>query len=1347
MVSDDSTAETEDDDDAELEQLVEKSVRRFIGIGSSRSAHANLSQLASNQWTPTTSVELKSQVERNESVEDDSDEEFYSLHPSLLPFRKSKSTAFELKPLSSEVSMTEIDQQARGYRRTPIGRVNASSAFVDDSTGVGILSPRTTNGISMVWPEPDDCRARRKPPTHPTVNLDRGDVLTVRTQIPEDDFPVCGAETSVSCWSAPSQYDESESVTSDLKIKRRCSRLSSTSSSICERFGIGKMSANVESDESGDEDELLTDEGTIGEHIPRSWSAPPRVLQFGGAESLLAEDDAMVMANDYATDDDALVIRPLRSNQRGMVRSFSSDDAFMKRRRRQHHLLWSSSCYALSVADENEENEYVSSEYDGVEDQEKPSGDEKRFEENEDGKSKAVNRTHSCLGELNSNAASDDAMSIDADEELRTRSVSPIEEAEFSDYENDSEQEDEEEDDEFMESLDPSMKEFTVRRQSQFFIRGSARRSMAQSKSDGQLVSAPTNLNAFPTSLRPRTPLFGTSRNQRHVVNQTSESSISPTSEIVEDDFEFAQLPPILLRHSATYHGHSNGCAMACGMSRLPRSRLSFIDGLKLKQRLRDEAESLKRETERAAQNPVVNVESELPDDLVESFAIENETITTESDRKMDGLDDTKGLNDEETIPKDAEEEANEISELENQRSLLLLLGSPDRAESLPGNWQPEIRNDQLYEENKDVEMSPTDSTRRPMEMKACLRDLEQITNDDDEVMSARSYAYAGSIGDDLEVPMMDDENIPPPAIPSNIAAPRALRRRSPPIASEDELSDSEISELERQLAHRQLTRTDSDNKNGMPSQACQSPEVDIHYCRQPRDFYHFLPGSSSMPSFALRADLKSSFGSQLHEHERQRLEETANWLRKSKTQNFNDENLENTEVTVEQRTQLSGSRRRILPIRPDEPMRAYHPPQAIVQPSQVQDLLHPVSRRLPNLPSCQLIQAVVQPYAYQQNGSMGTNVVASANSTPKSMIQPTANVTPLRPNENVVHPLLRHTKPPPPNSLPPRGAIASQLGHEHDYQLSYGIEQSLVRSTTNYGLEDSYYEDGLNGNSTHFDRKNSSGISSFASSDPSNLGPTHRAQFTFVPRHDDEVLLEIGDALKVEREYEDHWCFGTNLRTGQQGLFPAAHVCEIDLVDEITSSVLPVNIKPQKAERDTFYLTLLASIEVAHHKGNDVLVQAINKVCEMYQSKEEILVPQTVLMEINFRGVHVIDKRKKDVSYDPQNRLISSFRSSDVQLSITSIHFKTFHFVVHIRNSYVILASLPNTRFCHDLHVTFSYRMNQHNRSSSPLDVHSNVLTMNTWPSHIRPKTFTLSNGLKFDCYAWCFSIIPKPS
>ena len=38
-----------------------------------------------------------------------------------------------------------------------------------------------------------------------------------------------------------------------------------------------------------------------------------------------------------------------------------------------------------------------------------------------------------------------------------------------------------------------------------------------------------------------------------------------------------------------------------------------------------------------------------------------------------------------------------------------------------------------------------------------------------------------------------------------------------------------------------------------------------------------------------------------------------------------------------------------------------------------------------------------------------------------------------------------------------------------------------------------------------------------------------------------------------------------------------------------------------------------------------------------MYQNKEEILCPQTVLMEISFRGIHVIDKKRKDVSFQQQ--------------------------------------------------------------------------------------------------------------
>jgi len=217
------------------------------------------------------------------------------------------------------------------------------------------------------------------------------------------------------------------------------------------------------------------------------------------------------------------------------------------------------------------------------------------------------------------------------------------------------------------------------------------------------------------------------------------------------------------------------------------------------------------------------------------------------------------------------------------------------------------------------------------------------------------------------------------------------------------------------------------------------------------------------------------------------------------------------------------------------------------------------------------------------------------------------------------------------------------QGNQKDDHQICFGIEASMIRSASgvSYGMEDSYYEDGINGNfgfprksnSLYNNQEDSSGVSSCCTA-PDSLAPTHRVQSTFIPRHDDEILLEVGDAVHLERQCEDHWCYGTNLRTGQHGIFPIAHVCEIDFVEEICAGALGSNIPsrvPEKTESDTFYLTMLASIEVAHHKGNDVLVQSINKVCQMYQNKEEIIVPQTVLMEVSFRGIHIIDKRRKD--------------------------------------------------------------------------------------------------------------------
>uniref|UniRef100_A0A1I7TGE0 PID domain-containing protein n=1 Tax=Caenorhabditis tropicalis TaxID=1561998 RepID=A0A1I7TGE0_9PELO len=217
--------------------------------------------------------------------------------------------------------------------------------------------------------------------------------------------------------------------------------------------------------------------------------------------------------------------------------------------------------------------------------------------------------------------------------------------------------------------------------------------------------------------------------------------------------------------------------------------------------------------------------------------------------------------------------------------------------------------------------------------------------------------------------------------------------------------------------------------------------------------------------------------------------------------------------------------------------------------------------------------------------------------------------------------------------SIPPNPPSKVQ-----DHQLCFmdGMADSMMERS---GFEDSYYEeDGLNGNrrrvrgqrKSFFSPDDSSGVSSCTTSDSQN--PTHRVQSAFHPRHPDELLLEIGDAVHVDRTADDHWSYGTNLRTGQSGIFPASIVCEIDLVEEICLGALPTNTtKILNGDRDTFYLTMLASIEVAHHKGNDVLTQAMNKVLSMYKNSEEIIVPQTVLMEISFRGIHVIDKRRKN--------------------------------------------------------------------------------------------------------------------
>ena len=56
----------------------------------------------------------------------------------------------------------------------------------------------------------------------------------------------------------------------------------------------------------------------------------------------------------------------------------------------------------------------------------------------------------------------------------------------------------------------------------------------------------------------------------------------------------------------------------------------------------------------------------------------------------------------------------------------------------------------------------------------------------------------------------------------------------------------------------------------------------------------------------------------------------------------------------------------------------------------------------------------------------------------------------------------------------------------------------------------------------------------------------THFAVYKFVPRHQNEVVLNVGDAVYVKVVHEDLWCEGRNLRTGESGIFPNRYVSDI---------------------------------------------------------------------------------------------------------------------------------------------------------------------------------------------------------
>ncbi|KAK6170703.1 hypothetical protein SNE40_019026 [Patella caerulea] len=160
-------------------------------------------------------------------------------------------------------------------------------------------------------------------------------------------------------------------------------------------------------------------------------------------------------------------------------------------------------------------------------------------------------------------------------------------------------------------------------------------------------------------------------------------------------------------------------------------------------------------------------------------------------------------------------------------------------------------------------------------------------------------------------------------------------------------------------------------------------------------------------------------------------------------------------------------------------------------------------------------------------------------------------------------------------------------------------------------------------------DRKGSDGFkrqstsSSYICLEQHELEVTHRGMHRFITRHEDEMMIEIGDPIHVTKEGDDLWCKGINLRTGQKGLFPAMYATDLHFLEDEEES-------EDEGEFRKYNLQFLGSVEVTCHKGDEVLCQAVNKVALTRRSNLTTSPPPVCSLEISQYGIRMIDKSKE---------------------------------------------------------------------------------------------------------------------
>lgn len=210
-------------------------------------------------------------------------------------------------------------------------------------------------------------------------------------------------------------------------------------------------------------------------------------------------------------------------------------------------------------------------------------------------------------------------------------------------------------------------------------------------------------------------------------------------------------------------------------------------------------------------------------------------------------------------------------------------------------------------------------------------------------------------------------------------------------------------------------------------------------------------------------------------------------------------------------------------------------------------------------------------------------------------------------------------------------------------------------------------------------------------------LEATHRGLHKFMPRHHDEIDIEIGDAIYVQKEADDLWCEGVNLRTGRQGIFPSAYAVDLEYNDFDPTA--------PKVKKERYLLGYLGSVETLAHKGTGVVCQAVRKIVgECGESPSA----QICILEISDQGLRMVERAASSANVRFVDvfcaiifripimipflfRYCSKPKTRKSPASTISTRSKMYHSVHFIHVTIGTLASLPNIRRCNDLPVTFS--------------------------------------------------------